>query len=238
MNCIDLTQGSVPHVLLRFSIPFLLANILQALYGGADLFIIGQYGQAADVAAISIGSQVMQTITCIILGITTGVTVLLAIATGARDNQRAAATIGSGIWLFSGIGAILTLGMTLCHGYITRCMSTPPEAVEGTDSYILICSLGIPFIMGYNVLCGILRGLGNSRTPLIFVAIACVINIILDYILIGAAGMGVAGAAIATITAQGISFLIALAFVRRTGFPFSLFPAASTGRQRHQPAHP
>ena len=109
MKELDLTQGSVPKVLLQFAVPFLIANVLQALYGGADLFVVGQYDDSASVAAVAIGSQVMQTITGIILGITTGTTVLIAIATGAKDDRQVASTIGSSIWLFSIIGIVLTL---------------------------------------------------------------------------------------------------------------------------------
>ena len=181
MKELDLTQGSVPKVLLQFAVPFLIANVLQALYGGADLFVVGQYDDSASVAAVAIGSQVMQTITGIILGITTGTTVLIAIATGAKDNRKVAFT---------------------------------------TKSYILVCSLGILFIVGYNVVCGILRGLGDSKTPLYFVGLACVINIVLDFILVGYFHWGATGAAIATVTAQGVSFGIALWFLYRHGFHF------------------
>ena len=202
MKELNLTQGSVPKVLLQFAVPFLVANILQALYGGADLFVVGQYDDSAGVAAVAIGSQVMQTITGIILGITTGTTVLIAIATGAKDNRKVASTIGSSIWLFSITGIILTLLMILLHNQIAEWMHTPTEAMSDTKSYILVCSTGILFIIGYNVVCGILRGLGDSKTPLYFIALACIINIVLDFILVGYFHLGATGAAIATVTAQ------------------------------------
>ena len=220
MKELDLTQGSVPKVLLQFAVPFLIANALQALYGGADLFVVGQYDDSASVAAVAIGSQVMQTITGIILGITTGTTVLIAIATGAKDNRQVASTIGSSVWLFSIVGVILTLVMTFFHGQIAVLMHTPVEAMADTKSYILICSIGILFIVGYNVVCGILRGLGDSKTPLYFVALACMINIVLDFVLIGYFHMGPTGAAVATVTAQGVSFATALCFLYRRGFHF------------------
>jgi len=220
MKELDLTQGSVPKVLLQFAVPFLIANVLQALYGGADLFVVGQYDDSASVAAVAIGSQVMQTITGIILGITTGTTVLIAIATGAKDNRKVAFTIGSSVWLFSITGIVLTLVMVLFHGRIAELMHTPVEAMADTKSYILVCSLGILFIVGYNVVCGILRGLGDSKTPLYFVGLACVINIVLDFILVGYFHWGATGAAIATVTAQGVSFGIALWFLYRHGFHF------------------
>ena len=220
MKELDLTQGSVPKVLLQFAVPFLIANVLQALYGGADLFVVGQYDDSASVAAVAIGSQVMQTITGIILGITTGTTVLIAIATGAKDNRKVAFTIGSSVWLFSITGVVLTLVMVLFHSRIAELMHTPVEAMVDTKNYILVCSLGILFIVGYNVVCGILRGLGDSKTPLYFVGLACVINIVLDFILVGYFHWGATGAAIATVTAQGVSFGIALWFLYRHGFHF------------------
>jgi len=220
MKELDLTQGSVPKVLLQFAVPFLIANVLQALYGGADLFVVGQYDDSASVAAVAIGSQVMQTITGIILGITTGTTVLIAIATGAKDERKVAFTIGSSVWLFSITGVLLTLVMILFHSQIAEWMHTPAEAMADTKSYILVCSMGVLFIVGYNVVCGILRGLGDSKTPLYFVGLACVINIVLDFVLVGYFHLGATGAAIATITAQGVSFGIALWFLYRRGFHF------------------
>lgn len=220
MKELDLTKGSVPKVLMQFAMPYLLANVLQALYGGADLFVVGRFDDAASVAGVAIGSQVMQTVTGIILGLTAGITVLIGIATGARDEKKAAATIGSAVWLFAIIGAVLTLLMTVWHDTIATAMHTPPEAMTDTRYYLLICSLGIPFIIGYNVVFGIMRGLGDSRSPLYFVALACVINIVLDFVLVGGCHMRAAGAATATIASQGISFAAALCYLHRKGFRF------------------
>lgn len=217
---LDLTQGSVPKVLLQFAVPYLLANVLQALYGGADLFVVGQFDDAASVAGVAIGSQVMQTVTGIILGLTTGITVLIGIATGARNHRELARIIGSSVWLFGMLGVVLTVVMTVLHNPIARLMHTPVEAMADSEHYLLICSLGIPFIIGYNVVCGILRGLGDSRTPLYFVALACVINIGLDFLLVGGFHLRAMGAAIATVASQGISFLTALWFLHRRGFSF------------------
>lgn len=220
MKELDLTQGSVPKVLLHFAVPFLLANVLQALYGGADLFVVGRYDDAASVAAVAIGSQVMQTVTGVILGLTTGITVLIGIATGAKDDRKTASIVGTGIWLFAVVAVVLTALMVALYGQIAVWMHTPAEAMRDTEAYLGICSMGIPFIIGYNVVCGILRGLGDSRTPLYFVALACVLNIVLDFILVGACGMRAAGAAAATVTAQGVSFATALGFLYRKGFHF------------------
>lgn len=221
MKELDLTKGSVPRVLLKFAMPYLLANVLQALYGGADLFVVGQFDDAASVAGVAIGSQVMQTATGIILGLTAGITILIGISKGAHDDKELAAVIGSSVWLFAIVGIVLTVAATLLHTPIAVAMNTPPEAMADTRHYLLICSLGIPFIIGYNVVCGILRGLGDSQTPLYFVALACVINVAADFVLVGACGLRAAGAAIATVAAQGISFGAALWFMRRRGFSFA-----------------
>lgn len=194
--------------------------MLQALYGGADLFVVGQYDDAASVAGVAIGSQVMQTITGIILGLTTGTTILIAIATGGRNDREAASAIGTSACFFTLAGVILAAIMVALHGHIAELMHTPAEAMADTRHYILICSAGILFIMGYNVVCGVLRGLGDSRSPLYFVGIACVINIAFDFLLVGAFGMRAAGAAIATVFSQGVSFVAALAFLRKRGFHF------------------
>ena len=215
MKELDLTQGNVFKVLLQFALPFLIANVLQALYGGADLFVVGQYDDPASVAGVAIGSQVMQTITGIILGLTTGTTILIAMGTGAKDDGKVAATIGTSVYFFAVVGVILTLVMVLLHEQIAVLMHTPEEAMKDTLHYILICSIGIPFIMGYNVVCGILRGLGDSKSPLYFVLIACIINIAVDFLLVGGFGMRAAGAATATVLSQGISFLAALWFLHR-----------------------
>ena len=217
MKELDLTRGSVTKVLMQFALPFLIANVLQALYGGADLFVVG-----------AIGSQVMQTITGIILGLTTGTTIIIAMATGAKDGNRAASAIGTSVWLFALTGLTLTAVMVLAHEQIAVMMHTPAEAMADTRHYILICSIGIPFIMGYNVVCGILRGLGDSRSPLYFVGIACVINIAADFVLVGGFGMRAAGAAIATVMSQGISFMAALWFLYRRGFHFDSTSGAGT----------
>lgn len=220
MKELDLTQGNVVKVLFQFALPYLLANVLQALYGGADLFVVGQFDDAASVAGVAIGSQVMQTVTGIILGLKTGITVLIGIATGARNYKELVAVIGSSVWLFALIGIVLTSLMVLCHDPITSVMHTPAEAMQDTQAYLLIASLGIPFIIGYNVVCGILRGIGDSRTPLYFVLLACIINIVLDFLLVGAFHLRAAGAALATISSQGISFVTALWFLHRRGFSF------------------
>ncbi len=214
-----LTQGKIFPTLIRFAIPFLLANLLQALYGAADLFMVGQFADAAAIAAVSIGSQVMQTITGIILGLTTGGTVLIGQYWGAHKHQDVAKTIGCILCVFTIMAIILTIIMLLASKPIISFMQTPMEAVSATIQYLLICSSGIIFIVGYNAVSGILRGFGDSTTPLIFVAIACIINIIGDYILVAFFQLGATGAAIATITAQAVSLGLAILYLQKRKLP-------------------
>ena len=149
MKDLDLTQGSVPKVLMQFAAPFLIANVLQALYGGADLFVVGRYDDAASVAGVAIGSQVMQTITGIILGLTTSITILIAMSTGAKDDKRTADTIGTSVLFFVIAGIALTVIMILLHKHIATLMHTPAEAMTDTLHYLLICSAGIPWAISF-----------------------------------------------------------------------------------------
>ncbi|WP_343210431.1 MATE family efflux transporter [Anaerolentibacter hominis] len=220
MQSLELTEGKIGRTLLRFAIPFLLASVLQALYGAADLFVVGRFADSAAVSAVSVGSQVMQTVTGIILGISMGGTVLIGQYYGARDQKSAAGAIGSMVIAFSALAAILTPVMLAMSSNIVTMMHTPAEACAYAVQYLLICSCGIPFIVGYNGVSGIFRGLGDSKTPLIFVTIACIINIGLDLLLVGVFHMGAAGAAAATSAAQAISFLSALFYMKKRGFPF------------------
>ena len=216
----NLTEGNIVTTLLKFAFPFLLASLLQALYGAADLVIVGKFSNSASVSAVATGSQVMQTITGIVLGLTTGGTVLIGQYLGGKKEADVAKTIGTMIYIFGIISVVLTLAMILLTGTITNLMHTPTEALVYTKHYIFTCSTGIIFIVGYNVVSGILRGLGDSKSPLIFIALACITNIIVDLILVGILNMGALGAAIATISAQGISLILAILFIKKKGFKF------------------
>lgn len=215
-----LTEGKVGKVLIKFAYPFLIANFLQALYGAADLFVVGQYADPAAVSAVSIGSQVMQTITAIVLGLSMGGTVLIGRYIGAKDSKNAANTIGTMTVSFSVLAIVLTAAMLcLCDAWVAI-MQTPAEAVALTKSYILICSCGILFIVGYNGVSAVFRGIGDSKTPVYFIGLACLINIVVDFILVGGFHLSAAGAAIATVAAQAVSFLASLLYIRKKGFAF------------------
>lgn len=217
---VTLTEGKIFPTLLKFAIPFLFASFLQALYGATDLLVVGQFSDSAGVSAVAIGSQVMQTITGVILGITTGGTILIAQYLGGKKEKDVAKTIGTIICMFSVIAIVLGIIMMFLAGTITNILDTPSEAIVYTKQYILICSCGIPFIVGYNTVSGIFRGLGDSKTPLIFIAIACIINACGNLFLVAAFDMGVVGSAISTIFAQAVSLVLAILCMYKKGFSF------------------
>ena len=215
----NLTTGSVFRTILSFSLPFLLSYLLQTLYGMADLFIIGQFNGVEATTAVSIGSQVMHMLTVMIVGLAMGSTVMIGKAIGAREKEEASAVIGNTVILFMGVSVALTVLLLLFVKPIVSVMSTPDEAVRGTIIYLTICFIGIPFITAYNIISSIFRGLGDSRSPMYFVAIACVANIMLDYLFIGGMNLGPAGAALGTTLAQTISVLVSFYIIskRQTG---------------------
>lgn len=215
MNGKDLTRGSILGNIATFSLPYMLAYFLQILYGLADLFVIGQYCGVDSTTAVSNGAQVMYMVTVMLIGLAMGTTVLTARAVGARDQVRARAVVGNTITMFAVIAAVLMVVLLCLRGWIVGIMDTPAEAVEGMGHYLTICFIGIPFIIAYNIIASIFRGLGDSRSPMYFVAVACVVNIVLDYVFIGGLGLGAMGAALGTTLSQAASVLFAIVSIRR-----------------------
>ena len=218
----NLTTGSVFKNVIIFSLPYLLSYFLQTLYGMADLFIIGQFEGVASTTAVSIGSQVMHMITVMLVGLAMGTTVSIGQAIGSKDKQRVAEGIGNTVILFMGVALVLMTVLLLLTKPIVTVMSTPQEAVMGTISYLTICFIGIPFITAYNIISAIFRGMGDSKSPMYFIAIACAANIVLDYVFIGGLHLGPAGAALGTTCAQVISVMISLVMIIRQREKFSL----------------
>lgn len=206
----DLTKGSALKNIITFSLPFLLSNFLQTFYGMADLFIVGQYNGAASLTGVSIGSQVMHMLTVMIVGLAMGATVLIGRYVGERKEQEKRTVIGNTIIIFLMISVLLMAVLLIFINPIITVMFTPAEAVRETRLYLRICFTGIPFIVAYNVLSSVFRGLGDSKSPMYFVAAACVLNILLDYLFIGYFDMHAAGAAFGTVFSQAASVLIAL----------------------------
>ena len=206
----DLTQGSIFKNLAVFSLPFFFSYFLQTLYGLADLFIIGQFNGSDSITAVSIGSQIMHMLTVIIVGLAMGTTVMISRAVGAKKENEVSKAIGNSVTLFAIVAVLLCVILIATVSPIVSVMSTPVEAVEQTKIYLLICFAGIPFIIAYNIISAIFRGLGDSKSPMYFVAVACVINIALDYLFIGVFGMRAAGAALGTVISQTISVIFAV----------------------------
>jgi len=211
----NLTTGSVLKTVLSFSLPYLLSYFLQTLYGMADLFIIGQFNGVESTTAVSIGSQVMHMLTVMIVGLAMGSTVMIGQAIGAEKKEQASQTIGNTVTLFMVLSVALTVGLLFAVKPIVTVMSTPAEAAAKTVSYLTICFMGIPFITAYNIISSIFRGMGDSKSPMYFIAIACGVNIVLDYLFIGGMGLGPAGAALGTTLSQTISVMVSLFIIRR-----------------------
>ena len=209
----NLTTGSVFKNVVVFSLPYLLSYFLQTLYGMADLFIIGQFEGVAGTTAVSIGSQVMHMLTVMIVGLAMGTTVSIGQAVGAGNRKQAAQDIGNTVTLFMAVSLTLTAALLLLVRPIVSVMSTPEEAVSGTAAYLTICFIGIPFITAYNIISSIFRGLGDSKSPMYFIAVACAANIGLDYLFMGALHLGPAGAALGTTLSQALSVVVSLTVI-------------------------
>ena len=228
----NLTTGSVFKNILFFSLPYLLSYFLQTLYGMADLFIIGQFEGVASTTAVSIGSQVMHMLTVMIVGLAMGSTVSIGQAVGAGDRKKAASGIGNTVTLFMCLSVVLTVALLVFVRPVVTIMSTPEAAVPGTVEYLTICFIGIPFITAYNIISSIFRGLGDSKSPMYFIAVACVANIALDYLFMGALHLGPSGAALGTTLSQAVSVIIALVVIRRHS------GALAVKKSDFQPARP
>ncbi len=216
----DLTTGSISKTLIRFALPFLGSSLLQFLYGVVDMIVVGQFSDAAGVTAVNNSSQIMQLVTSLICGIATGGTVLLGQYIGAKKYRDAGKTVGSMIYLFAGLAAVITAVLLVFGNGIVNLLQVPNEAVVPAQAYLRICGIGTSFIVGYNVVSSILRGIGDSKRPMYFIAISCLLNIVGDLILVGRFRLGAEGAAIATVAAQAVSFLCALVTLFCSGLPF------------------
>lgn len=220
----NFTEGKIFSPLIRFALPVLLALFLQAMYGAVDLLIVGQFGgELADVyvSAVSTGSQIMQTLTVVITGLAMGLTVFVGEKIGAQRKDEAGKIIGSGIFLFAVLSVVLTILMLISAPALSTLMHAPKEAFDDTVLYVVICSAGTIFIVAYNLLGSIFRGIGDSKIPLLTVTIACVLNILGDLLLVAVFHMGAAGAAIATVFAQAVSVLLSLLIIRKRELPFT-----------------
>lgn len=217
----DFTTGSVLGSLIKFAVPVLAAMFLQSLYGGVDLLIVGQFAQTADVSGVATGSQLMHTATTVITGLSMGITVYVGQKIGERKEEEAGRAIGTGILFFIFLGILLSALLVLFTTNLADLLHAPTEAYEQTCDYITVCGYGTLFICMYNLLGAIFRGIGDSKTPLLTVLIACICNIVGDLIFIAGFGMGAKGAALSTVIAQAGSVLTSLLFIRKKTLPFT-----------------
>lgn len=217
----NFTEGSIAQPLIGFALPVLLAMCLQSLYGAVDLLVVGQFGTAADVSAVATGSQMMQMVTVIITGLAMGTTILLGQAMGSQKKDVAGNIVGSSICFFVLLAVGITVLMLCITEPFTRLMHAPEEAFSKTMWYVRVCSGGTVFIVAYNVLGSIFRGLGDSKTPLFTVFCACIFNIGGDLLFVAGLHMQAVGAALATVLAQAFSVVLCIVIVKKKGMPFS-----------------
>ena len=216
----DLSQGNLLTVLLKFALPYVGANFVQALYGAVDLIIVGKYCSSDIVSAVATGSQLMQTLTFFITGLTVSATVLIAKAYGSKQYNDIIKIINTMTICFILAAIILSILTIYFDSSILSILKTPPEAIQSAKDYIFICAIGLVFIFGFNAIAAILRGLGNSIAPMYFIFIACVINIFADILLIGKYNWGSEGAALATVISQAISVIFGIIYLKKGDFVF------------------
>lgn len=214
------TEGRIYGPLIRFALPVLAALFLQSLYGAVDLLVVGRFADAAEVSAVSTGSQIMTTFTNLIAALAMGTTVLIGQEIGQKRPEDAGRTVGASIVLFLLIGVIMSALMAVGAGGLARILQAPEEAFVSTTHYIRICGSGMIVIIAYNMIGSIFRGIGDSATPLVAVAIACVGNIFGDLLMVAVFHMGAAGAAIATVASQALSVVISLWLISKKRLPF------------------
>lgn len=220
-NTADFTQGSILKKLCRFMLPVLGALILQAAYGAVDLLVVGRFGSTSGLSAVSTGSQVLNLVTFVVTQLAMGVTVLIARYIGEKREKEIGAVLGGAAVVFTILAGCLFVLLVLFARPISVLMQAPQEALALTASYVRICGCGILFIVAYNVLSAVFRGLGDSRSPLLFVLVACLVNVAGDLVLVAGLRLDAAGAALATVLAQAVSVGCALAILRRKKLPFT-----------------
>lgn len=216
------TEGKILKPLILFAFPVLLALFLQAMYGAVDLLVVGKFATAADVSAVSTGSQIMTTLTNLISSFAMGTTILLGQQIGCGKREEGGRTVGTAIVMFAGIAIVVSILLVILSPQVCGIMNAPAEAFDKTAAYVRICGGGMLVIVAYNLIGCIFRGLGDSRTPLVTVAIACVCNIVGDLLLCAVFHMGTVGAAIATVCAQVVSVLASWLFIRKQKLPFTM----------------
>lgn len=211
----NLIKGNLFKALILFSIPFMISSVLQTFYGLADLFIVGQFNGAATIAAVAMGSQFMHALTVVIVGLSMGITVLIGHSVGAGRRNEISKQVGNSILIFIAFALVVMAVLVLCTDGIITVFQTPPEAKTAARQYLFICFFGVPFITAYNMISSIFRGIGDSKSPMIVVAVSGLLNIVLDYILVGTFGLSAVGAAYATVFSQVFSVIFGYILLAR-----------------------
>lgn len=221
----DFTQGSILKKLALFMLPILGALVLQAAYGAVDLLVVGRFGSTAGLSGVSTGSQVLNLVTFVVIQLAMGITVLIARYLGEKKQKQIGAVLGGGAIVFTILALVLLVILVCFARPISILMQAPPEALTATTGYVRICGFGILFIVAYNLLAAIFRGLGDSRSPLLFVLVACIVNIIGDLVFVAGLHMDASGAALATVLAQAVSVVFALCILAKKELPFTITKA-------------
>ena len=218
----NFTEGNILKKLSLFMLPVLGALILQAAYGAVDLLVVGRFGSTAGLSAVSTGSQLMNLVTFMVTQLAMGATVLIARYLGEKKPERIGAVLGGATVVFAILATVLFVLLVFFAHPIAVLMQAPSEALGLTTRYVRICGMGIFFIVAYNMLAAIFRGLGDSKSPLLFVLVACLINIAGDLLFVAGFKMDAAGAAIATVMAQAVSVVLAIVILLKKDLPFTL----------------
>lgn len=221
-NANDFTSGSILKKMVRFMIPVLGALILQAMYGAVDILVVGRFGTTAGISGVSTGSNIVNLVIFTVAGLSMGITVLIGRYIGEQHTERVGKVIGGAVCFFLTASVIIAAAMLVFARPLAVLMQSPEEALDLTVTYVRICGGGIVFIIAYNVISSIFRGMGDAKMPLLFVAIACVVNIAGDLFFVAALGMNVAGAALATVLAQAVSVILSILIIRRRKLPFTM----------------
>ena len=218
----DFTQGSILKKLVFFMLPVLGALILQAAYGAVDLLVVGRFGSTSGLSAVSTGSQVLNLVTFVVIQFAMGITVLIARYLGEKRPEQIGSVIGGAVLVFTCISIGLFILMVCFARPISILMQAPTEAVDLTADYVKICGSGIFFIVAYNLMSAIFRGLGDSKSPLLFVLVACIVNVIGDLFFVAVLHKDAAGAALATVLAQALSVVFAVVLLVKKELPFAI----------------
>ena len=230
----NLAEGPVLQQLASFSLPVMAANALQALYSTVDMIVVGQFIGASGLSAVGVGGQLLNLLLLIGMSVGFGAQVLLSQQVGAGDEDLQP-TIGTLFTLEIALAVIFGVAGIFLRGPMLQLLNTPAEAWDDAMDYMVICCTGMLFIYGYNAVCAILRGMGESKLPMVFIAIASLVNLVLDLVFVAGLHMGVAGAALATVLGQGVSFLISIVYLyrHRVAFGFDFKPSSFVIRKKY-----